>query len=75
MSKPRDTRLTPELANEICQRTASAATIQGSISSLGSQYVVGLKAVNCRNADLLAEEQVDREWKGGSAQGAGRSGR
>ena len=65
MSKPRDTRLTPELANEICQRTASAATIQGSIASLGSQYVVGLKAVNCRNADLLAEEQVTANGKEG----------
>jgi serine/threonine protein kinase len=65
MAKPRDTRLTPELANEICQRTASAATIQGSISNLGSQYVLGLKAVNCRNADLLAEEQVTANGKEG----------
>src|SRR5438552_14433757 len=45
MAQPKDARLTRELAHEICQRTASAASIEGSISSLGSQYVVGLKAV------------------------------
>ncbi|MGA9393436.1 MAG: protein kinase [Candidatus Sulfotelmatobacter sp.] len=58
MSQPKDARLTRELAREVCQRTASAATIEGSISSLGSQYVVGLKAVNCRNGDVLANEQA-----------------
>jgi serine/threonine protein kinase/Flp pilus assembly protein TadD len=58
MSQPKDTRLTHELAREICQRTASAATIESSISSLGSQYVVGLKAVNCRNGDLLASDEA-----------------
>ncbi len=57
MTQPKDARLTRELAREVCQRTASAATIEGSISSLGSQYVVGLKAVNCRNGDVLANEQ------------------
>ena len=58
MAKPRDARLTHEISSEICQRTASAATIEGSISSLGSQYVLGIKAVNCRTGDLLAEDQV-----------------
>jgi Flp pilus assembly protein TadD len=58
MSHPKDARLTEELAREVCQRTASAATIEGSISSLGSQYVLGLNAVNCHNGDLLAQEQV-----------------
>src|ERR1700684_4662278 len=58
MAKPKDARLTPDLARDVCQRTASAATIEGSISSLGSQYVLGLKAVNCRTGDLLSEEQV-----------------
>ena len=46
-----------ELAREVCQRTASAATIEGSMSSLGSQYVVGLKAVNCRTGDVLAKNR------------------
>jgi hypothetical protein len=43
--------------------TASTATIEGSISSLGSQYVVGLKAVNCRNGDALANEQATASGK------------
>jgi len=58
MSQPKDARLSHELAREVCQRTASAATIEGSISALGSEYVVGLRAVNCRNGDLLATKQA-----------------
>lgn len=58
MSQSKDTRFTPELAREVCQRTASAATIEGSISSLGSEYVLGLKAVNCGNGDMLTQEQI-----------------
>jgi serine/threonine protein kinase/Flp pilus assembly protein TadD len=63
MAQPKDARLTRELAHEVCQRTASAATIEGSISSLGSQYVVGLKAVNCRSGDVLANEQATASGK------------
>jgi eukaryotic-like serine/threonine-protein kinase len=63
MNQPKQARLVPELARGVCQRTASAASIEGSISSLGSQYVLGLKAVNCRNGDLLAEEQVTANGK------------
>ena len=63
MAKPKDARLTAAVARDVCQRTASAATIEGSISSLGSQYVLGLKAVNCRNGDLLAQEQVTASGK------------
>ena len=63
MSQPKDTRLTSELAREVCQRTASAATIEGSISSLGSDYVLGLKAVNCHSGDLLAQEQTTANGK------------
>src|SRR5215469_7842768 len=47
MAQPRDAQFTPVLAREVCQRTASAASIEGSIASLGSQYVLGFKAVNC----------------------------
>ncbi len=53
-----DTHLTPAIARQVCQRTQSTALIDGSIASLGTQYVLGLKAVNCRTGDLLAEEQV-----------------
>jgi eukaryotic-like serine/threonine-protein kinase len=58
MSRPAGTKLTPEVARELCQRTGSKAYIAGSIASLGSQYVLGLKAVNCQSGDLLAEQQV-----------------
>jgi tetratricopeptide (TPR) repeat protein len=63
MAKPKDARLTPDVARDVCQRTASAATIEGSISSLGSEYVLSLKAVNCRNGDLLAQAQVTASGK------------
>ena len=63
MAQPKDARLTSELVREVCLRTASAATIEGSISSLGSEYVVGLKAVNCHSGDLLAQEQVTASSK------------
>ncbi len=63
MAKPKDARLTPDVARGVCQRTASAATIEASISSLGSEYVLSLKAVNCRNGDLLAQAQVTASGK------------
>jgi tetratricopeptide (TPR) repeat protein len=63
MTRGRDAHLTDELAREVCQRTASGATIEGSISNLGSQYVLGIKAVNCRSGDLLAQEQVTANGK------------
>jgi tetratricopeptide (TPR) repeat protein len=58
MGQSYDARLTPELAHEICQRTASAAVLEGSIASLGNQYVLGLRAKNCQTGDSLDEEQV-----------------
>jgi eukaryotic-like serine/threonine-protein kinase len=58
MTRPAGTKLNPDLARELCQRAGSKAYIAGSIGSLGSEYVLGLKAVNCRNGDVLAQEQV-----------------
>ena len=58
MTRSPGTKLTPDLAREVCQRASSKAYIAGSIGSLGSDYVLGLKAVNCQNGDLLAQEQV-----------------
>ncbi len=58
MARPAGTKLTPEVARELCQRSGSKAYIAGSIAGLGSQYVLGLKAVNCQSGDLLAQEQV-----------------
>jgi DNA-binding winged helix-turn-helix (wHTH) protein/tetratricopeptide (TPR) repeat protein len=63
MGQPATARLTPEIARQICERTASAAVLQGSISSLGSQYVVGLRATDCRSGDTLAEEQAQSARK------------
>ena len=58
MTRPPDSKLTPQVAGELCQRSGGKAYIAGSIASLGSQYVVGLKAVNCHSGDVLAEEQI-----------------
>jgi len=63
MTRPVDTQLTPEVARELCQRADSRAYIAGSIASLGGQYVVGLKAVNCLNGDVLAQEQATATGK------------
>jgi eukaryotic-like serine/threonine-protein kinase len=58
MSRPAGTKLTPEVTRELCQRAGSKAYLAGSIASLGSQYVLGLKVVNCQSGDPLAEQQV-----------------
>src|SRR5450432_3948243 len=58
MGQPADAHLTPEIAKHICERTASAAVLDGSIASLGSQYVLGLRARNCRTSEVLDQEQV-----------------
>ena len=58
MIRPTGTKLTPEIARELCQRAGSKAYLAGAIGSLGSEYVLGLKAVNCQSGDTLAEEQV-----------------
>ena len=63
MGQPADALLTPEAAREVCERTASAAVLDGSIASLGSQYVLGLRAKDCRTGDVLAEEQVQAARK------------
>jgi hypothetical protein len=58
MVRPADTKFSPEVAAEICERTASAAVVEGSIASLGRQYMLGLRARNCRTGDLLTQEQA-----------------
>ena len=57
MGRPAGDRLTPEVTQEVCQRTGSKAMLTGSIAGLGSQYVIGLKALNCDTGDVLAEVQ------------------
>ncbi len=58
MTRPADTKLTPTVARELCERAGSKAYIGETIGRLGSEYVLGLKAVNCQSGDTLAEEQV-----------------
>jgi eukaryotic-like serine/threonine-protein kinase len=58
MTRPASTKLTPKVAREVCERAGSKAYLAGSIASLGSEYVLGLKATNCRSGDILAEELV-----------------
>jgi eukaryotic-like serine/threonine-protein kinase len=63
MAQPPDARLTPELAREVCERTGSAAVLEGSIAGLGSRYVLGLRARNCRTGDMVDEEQAQAAAK------------
>jgi tetratricopeptide (TPR) repeat protein len=58
MTRPSDTKLTPDIARELCQRAGSKAYIAGSVASLGSEYVLGLKVVNCQSGNTLAQEQA-----------------
>jgi len=57
MLRPEDARLTPEIARELCERDGGAAVIEGSIYSVGTQYVLGLRARNCYTAEVLDERQ------------------
>jgi tetratricopeptide (TPR) repeat protein len=63
MGQSADARLTPQFAREVCERTGSAAVLEGSISSLGSHYVLWLRARNCRSGDVLYEEQAQASRK------------
>jgi eukaryotic-like serine/threonine-protein kinase len=58
MGRPKEARLTSEVAREICERTGSAAILDGSIARLGSQYVLGLRATNCAAGTILDQEQA-----------------
>jgi eukaryotic-like serine/threonine-protein kinase len=58
MGQPKETRLTPEVAQQICERTASAMVLEGSIASLGSQYVLGLRARSCSTGNTVDQQQV-----------------
>jgi eukaryotic-like serine/threonine-protein kinase len=58
MAKPRYTRLTYELAREVCQRTGSAAVLDGSIAQVGTVYLMTLKAMNCSNGESLASTET-----------------
>jgi len=63
MEKPSDTKLTPAVAREVCQRANATIEIDGSIAALGSQYVLGLNAINCHTGDSLTQEQASADGK------------
>jgi len=63
MNQPAQAKLTHALTREVCQRTGGAASIEGSISSLATQYVLSLKAINCGTGDVLSDEQVTANGK------------
>jgi eukaryotic-like serine/threonine-protein kinase len=63
MEQPVDVRLTPALAREVCQRTNATMEIEGSIATLGNQYILGLDAVNCATGETFAREQVTADGK------------
>ena len=61
MGLPASTHLTDDITRQICLRTGSKAMLSGSISTLGSHYVIGIKAVNCRTGDSLGNEQTEAD--------------
>jgi len=65
MGRTSSERVTAEVATELCLRTGSQAVVSGSITNLGSQYVVALDAVACNNGDSLAKERADAASKEG----------
>ena len=65
MGRASTERVTADVARELCLRTGSKAVIGGSISNLGSQYVVSLDAVACNSGDSLAKEQAEAASKEG----------
>src|SRR6516164_5486949 len=58
MGQPVDTKLIPAIAREVCQRTASAAVLDGSIARIGTQYLLTLRAVNCESGKTLASTEA-----------------
>jgi serine/threonine protein kinase/tetratricopeptide (TPR) repeat protein len=63
MGKPPETKLVPAIAADLCMRAGSKAYLSGTISSIGSEYVIGVSAVNCQTGDSLAQEQVTASGK------------
>ncbi len=63
MGRSPDERLTPDLARDVCQREGIKAVLNSAISTIGTQYVVDVNAVNCQTGDSLAREQVQADKK------------
>src|SRR5947208_15509460 len=63
MKRSKDERLTREVTREVCQRAGSKAFLIGTISSVGTHYVIGLDALNCQTGDELASEEVEADTR------------
>ena len=63
MTQPKDSRLSPELAREVCQRTASAAELNGAIAQIGARYLLTLHAVNCSTGESLGSAEAEASNK------------
>ncbi len=63
MAQPKDARLTDELARQVCQRTGSAAAVDGSIAQVGTRYLLLLKAISCANGESLASAEAQAREK------------
>jgi eukaryotic-like serine/threonine-protein kinase len=63
MDQAADSKLTPEMARELCQRTASSAVLDGSIAQIGAQYLLTLRAVNCVSGESLASTEAQASDK------------
>jgi len=63
MGRPANERITGDVGREVCLRTGSKALLGGTISSLGSHYLIDLYAVACNTGDTLAKEQGEATSK------------
>jgi eukaryotic-like serine/threonine-protein kinase len=63
MGRPKDAQLTPEVAREVCQRTASAAVLNGSIAQIGTHYLLTLEAIACSSGESLASTEAEASDK------------
>jgi serine/threonine protein kinase/tetratricopeptide (TPR) repeat protein len=72
MAQPKDSRLTHQAASEVCQRTGSAAVLNGSIAQVGAQYLLTLKAINCGNGESLATSEAEASDKNHVLEALGR---
>ena len=63
MQRAADEPITRANAREIARRERLKAWIAGSISSLGSQYVIAVEAINAETGDIMAREQREAASK------------
>jgi serine/threonine protein kinase len=61
MGQPQDSRLSRDVAKEVCQRSNSRAVLDGSIDTVGTHYLLGLRAVNCQSGATIASAQAEAE--------------